>query len=126
MPWIRLIAALTASLLILGMIRSPGEFGSLAVIEASREPIAYHIGTYAILTLLVGIALSWRTSFPSRGAAESCLIVVGFGIFDELQQSFVPDRDASVSDLTYDCLGVLVGVLVLGLILRLMSRNTAS
>jgi VanZ family protein len=65
-------------------------------------PVAAHFGLYGTL-----FALWWRALGPSRAAAAmAAAITVLYGISDEIHQSFVPGRDASVLDVLIDAAGV--------------------
>ena len=72
--------------------------------------IIYHITMYFIFNLFLTISLS-------RGKNRflilvSALIAFFYGITDELHQSFVPMRSASVNDLFLDSLGIIYACLV--------------
>lgn len=63
-------------------------------------PIAAHLGIYGLL-----FALLWR-AFP-RAPAAAALLAVLYGVSDELHQSTVPGRQATVFDVAVDAVGVL-------------------
>ncbi len=54
-------------------------------------------------------ASGWR---DFKGAAVAVLLVVLCGISDEVHQSFVPERDASLVDVGLDPVGALIGTTV--------------
>jgi len=62
-------------------------------------PVLAHLGLYGLL-----FALLWR-ALPGAPAAAATLAVL-YGISDEVHQSFVPTREATVFDVAVDALGV--------------------
>ncbi|MCP4199962.1 MAG: hypothetical protein GY762_22690 [Proteobacteria bacterium] len=74
---------------------------------------AAHFCAYLPLGLLLALGLSSR---GSGGMGWGILListgmVILLGLTDELHQSFVPGRDASVSDIVADAIGGFVGAL---------------
>lgn len=71
-----------------------------------------HLPLFALLQYL------WLRALAARGVrwaglfAGSLLITLGYGVFDELHQYFVPGRYASLTDLLLNLTGALIGVLV--------------
>lgn len=94
----------------------PGKGGGKAVrFIADLDPQLQnllHIPLFALLQYL------WLRALAAQGArgvglfAGSLLITLGYGVFDEFHQSFVPGRYASLTDLLLNLTGALVGVLV--------------
>lgn len=80
-----------------------------------------HIPAYALL------AASWCLALPGRGGWRTALLIwtltLGYGVFDEWHQSFVPGREVSGADLLRDALGGGIGI---WLIRRLQAAHTAS
>ena len=74
-----------------------------------------HLGLYSIL----GAALAWA-GWRSKRVPVFVLILVGmaYGASDEWHQGFVPGRYPSWGDLLADCVGVILGFLVLLSLLR--------
>lgn len=72
-----------------------------------------HVSEYFILALLVMRALS--TEFVGRGGRQrilwSLVFVIVYAASDELHQSFVPSRTASLTDVLIDSLGGICGTL---------------
>ena len=84
-----------------------------------------HIPLYGILTLLL-IFSRWSSIFINRGNPKnsidptnlSNLVVVGIialvvAMADEIYQSFIPFRDASVTDVFLDLIGISLVLIVL-------------
>lgn len=72
-----------------------------------------HVVAYGGLAVLVCRALS--RGFPARvtrrTALATLLIVIGYGVTDELHQWTVPGRSADVYDLIADALGAALGLI---------------
>lgn len=68
-----------------------------------------HIPLYGILTalLLLAVGLEPKPN-PKFRYTIAALIAVGVGILDEYYQSFIPTREASVTDALLDALGVSI------------------
>jgi len=62
-------------------------------------PVLAHLGLFGLL-----FALLWR-ALPGAPAAAAVVAVL-YGVSDELHQSTVPGRDATVFDVATDALGV--------------------
>lgn len=69
-----------------------------------------HLVEYAGLTLTViwGLTSGFRKVVSLQLVAVACLVTSLYGATDEFHQSFIPFREASLSDLTMDVLGALV------------------
>ena len=81
-----------------------------------------HIPLYGILTILLILSLVPITQLPNYLITR--FLVVGFialivAIADEMHQAYVPGRDASVTDVLLDFVGI---ILVLFLFFRLFLR----
>lgn len=111
MFWVRMMAAVTAFLLMAGMIGVSGQSQPSTLSATYADPSLYHVTSFTVLTLLIGIAMSWL--HPLVGIFGAVLWSLGFGTGDEFYQSSVPGRDASISDLRLDYLGTSIGTLVL-------------
>ena len=73
-----------------------------------------HLTEYAILAALWFRALyAGRRLRPTPSALAALAISVGWAIADEVHQSFVPSRTASVLDVLFDSTGVALILLVL-------------
>jgi VanZ family protein len=76
-----------------------------------------HFFVYGVLAFLICWMLSKENSkFLNRYLfIISWLLTVGYGVSDELHQSFVPTRHMSLWDLLADALGAAVSLLILAL-----------
>ena len=72
-----------------------------------------HLVEFGILYLLLTLAL--LTMRELNGTINVILILISclYGLTDEIHQSFVPYRSATVIDLVKDCVGVLVASWIL-------------
>jgi len=82
----------------------PGEGSS---VEQLLSNLA-HIPAYAILSIL------WIKSISSTTYIIAVFIAI-FAISDEVHQSFIPGRTASLMDIVLDFIGILVGIGLLNL-----------
>lgn len=58
-----------------------------------------------------------------RAGLWAFVLAAGYGVIDEVHQSFVPGRSASVFDVAADATGALLAVLVLGYIGRRLAPS---
>jgi len=73
-----------------------------------------HFSLYTVL----GLTLAWaRLRGPRYHHGAFVLLGISLGVMDELHQSFVPGRTASVSDVFFDAAGVIIGYALFVLIL---------
>ena len=91
----------------------PGEYlPSIVVLTPDK---LLHAGAFFGLTILVYRSLGAGTtdiSLRRRFFTTTSLITVGYGVFDELHQFFVPGRRPDVVDLLADALGVGLAIAV--------------
>ena len=89
---------------------TPGGGGPTAWIPGWLHNLA-HIPAYALL------AAGWFVALPAPRSRRTTLLIglltIGYGVFDEWYQSFVPGRQPSVADLLRDALGAVIGVAVM-------------
>jgi hypothetical protein len=76
----------------------------------------FHAGIFFVLCFLLNRALFSQSHFPSLSRYHlviSLLIVIAYGVSDELHQIFVPGRDPDIYDALADSLGGLACTLYL-------------
>lgn len=87
----------------------------------SLQDKVWHILAYTAFGTALGLAV--RGWYPAYSTKKVILIIlIGtalFGIYDEVHQSFVPNRDASVADWIADCIGGIASLLLLSFTTRL-------
>ncbi len=71
-----------------------------------------HAITYSILGLLYCRLLSVASTFHWRKALIVCLMVLAYGISDEIHQMYVPGRSPSVGDVIADAIGGALAALL--------------
>jgi VanZ family protein len=71
---------------------------------------ALHVPAYATLAWAWRWALCAWFRMPVAQAVGACAIASAYGIFDEWHQYFVPGRYASLTDVTLDVAGAVVGI----------------
>ena len=102
----RLFAALALALMIAQTIAS--SFATLPTPPGAFDGIDKLM--HASAWTLLGACLALAARRPSRRTAVIAVVIaVAFGISDEVHQSFVPGRDASLLDLVADGVGACVG-----------------
>lgn len=70
---------------------------------------ALHVPAYATLTLAWRWALRAWLRTPNACALATCAIALACGLLDEWNQSFVPGRFASLTDIVLNGVGVALG-----------------
>ena len=82
---------------------------------------AAHVLEFASLGVLtIGLLMSYRCRFAYL---EGPCFTILYAASDEFHQYFVPGRECKVTDWLFDCLGALMGLLILHLILRQFSKR---
>jgi hypothetical protein len=84
---------------------------ALPDLEFIASDKAIHLVVYFVLCVLFHRALSYQKRFPGLARwslACAVLFSILYGVSDEIHQSFVPNRDASVYDLAADSIGTLL------------------
>lgn len=92
--------------------------------ESVRWPVTngtwFHIGEFAVLSLLSYRLAHFYLRWPYQYLTLLVLLLaVGYGLLDELHQSYVPGRDPSLYDVLADVLGAALALsaLAVGLVL---------
>jgi VanZ family protein len=75
---------------------------------------AAHAGVWAVLAFCVGRALGARP----RATLVAIALGVGYGVLDEIHQSFTPGRDTSGWDIVADATGAVIGALAAAAVRR--------
>ena len=71
---------------------------------------ALHVPAYAALAWAWCWALGAWLRVPTARGFSACVIASAYGLFDEWHQSFVPGRYASLTDVTLDIAGAVIGI----------------
>ncbi len=79
-----------------------------------RTDVLFHFAEFLALGLLTArmVAPDMNGKLSRRSFLLAASIVLGYGLLDEIHQSFVPDRDPSVLDFLFDAAGGLLGILI--------------
>ena len=80
------------------------------------EPIR-HVG-HMIEFAVLGLLLAMLAVLIRRKLWMAFVIGCGYGAFDEIHQLFVEGRGCQLSDLCFDAIGVLTGIIVVWLVVR--------
>lgn len=86
---------------------------------------AYHLGAFFGLSLLLSWVLSNQISSAGKRAVIVLAISIAYAFFDEWSQQFVPNRTPDMNDALADSCGAALGVLLFGLIARLVRKALA-
>lgn len=73
----------------------------------------FHAAAYALFAFLIHRALARPSPVTSRLYTGSAALGIGYALTDELHQLFVPGRQAELSDLLADIIGIVAVLLVL-------------
>jgi len=73
-----------------------------------------HLMVYTIL----GVLLGWRLGKVRKDTKGLCwrnsfFIGIFYAIFDEVHQIFVPGRQFDIWDITFDIIGLFIGILII-------------
>lgn len=112
---LRLIRVVPAFLWMIGIFtlssqsRLPHAFG----IPSQFMAIAGHLVAFGVLAILTawGIRVDFRRS--SKSVLVAFALTVLYGVSDEIHQSFVPGRHATVEDVMTDAIGAAAGLSVM-------------
>ena len=70
-----------------------------------------HAGAYGVLSLLALLGAAHRRGGIAQRARVEAVALAGlYGVVDELHQSFVPNRSATVSDVVADVIGAMLAM----------------
>lgn len=96
----------------LALVPDPPDNPVFRVSDVILHAAAFSYLTVAFVLMHEGVQLHRAL------AIRSTLVMLGYGIFLEGVQWFVPERSAELKDLGVDLLGILVGLLLAGLLAR--------
>jgi VanZ family protein len=77
-----------------------------------------HVGVFGVLAVLSVRALRLAPLTPVRAVLLAWVLSTGWGLVDEIHQSFIPGRDASPWDVAADAAGAAAGACLRGAGLR--------
>ncbi len=103
------------------------EWDILKKAEFLETPIrkAAHMTEYAILGMLFFAFLSSLGQKGRRRFLLSFALAVCYAATDEIHQLFVSGRSGQFSDVCIDALGVAAGLLILGILLKIVRKRCA-
>ncbi len=98
-----------------------------SMIEAVQFPIrkAAHMTEYAVLSVLVMLALIVDGIKGIRLPVIAAIIAVAFAATDELHQRYVPGRYGCVRDVLIDAAGSIIGLAIAYVLYKNMHKNKA-
>jgi VanZ family protein len=98
----------------------------VSVVSGGHDSVATlsgHFAAYALLGLLLGVALGgWETS--GRGVLGAWALAVALGALIELVQGPLPYRDAQAIDMILNAAGAAVGLLLLSAVVRVLRSRS--
>lgn len=87
--------------------------GQPTVLDPSVNDKLAHLLAFGVLGALWGRAWWFTTDWPTlKVGAVAFGLTAGYGVVDEIHQSFVPGRVASMADVGADVAGAALGVLL--------------
>ncbi len=85
-----------------------------------------HFSAYFILSILLYLTLSFQEKsvfVRSNAVLLTALIILLYGVLDELHQMFIPGRSAELLDWLADAVGAICGILVISLLLKKFKKE---
>lgn len=125
---LRLIRIVPALLWMLGIFALSAQSSVPQPPGISTQLIAVtgHLVAFGVLAVLIAWGAGVDFTRPSWRALAAYALTVFYGVSDEIHQSFVPGRYATVEDVVTDALGAAGGITAMYLIARWRSeRETA-
>ncbi|NSL54026.1 VanZ family protein [Uliginosibacterium aquaticum] len=106
MPYklLRLLAALAALAIVLGLFIGGAQPYAVGLFTPPWDKVA-HATVFAGFAFILHAGIGWRWGW-------AVLAALALGSADELQQMFLPGRQAGFDDLTADLIGAALGVLL--------------
>lgn len=117
---LRLIRIIPALLWMLGIFalssqsrgpQAPGLSGQLVA-------VAGHLVAFGVLAVLIAWSIGVEFDRLSRRAVVAYAITIFYGVSDEIHQSFVPGRHATVQDVVIDAIGAAASLAMMCLVAR--------
>jgi VanZ family protein len=115
---LRILSGILFALMVAALFYASAKPAGLPLIPPPWDK-SVHFGYYAVLTILLIIALG------ARGVLIAALVVIGVGAADELYQSTVPQRQADWVDFAADIVGALVAAAVFAWVARRARYSSA-
>lgn len=81
-----------------------------------------HFVFFSFLSFCVAFACNVRGNRFREIILPSVLVII-YSIFDEIHQSFIPSRDASIGDLLVDFLGAIIGAMLFFVLMRFVIKK---
>jgi VanZ family protein len=100
----------------LALVPEPPDNPVFRLSDVILHAAAFSYLTFALVLMHQGVQLNRAL------AIKATLLMLGYGIFLEAVQWFVPERSAELKDLGVDLLGILVGLLLAGLLARPLKK----
>lgn len=83
-----------------------------------------HAGVYFIFAILVSRAMThYNTTELKQHILLSTLLTVGFALFDEIHQIFIPGRHGDLADAAADIVGIIAAQIVFVKIIQPLVNN---
>ena len=92
------------------------------VIETIIRKLA-HFFLYTLGGILILVHINLYKITDKRKVIISWIIGTAYAITDELHQLFVPGRSGEIRDVFIDSLGVIIGIIIIRLILKMIKRG---
>lgn len=90
------------------------------------EKVIRKIAHFSIYTVVGILLMSFMSTYQLKEKNRmiiSTILGILYASFDELHQYFIPGRSAQITDVMIDTLGVLVGICLVSLIVRIIKRE---
>ncbi len=120
---LRIVRWLPVTLWMAGLFYLSHQSAPLAPVAADVNPVLAHVVVYAVLAILLYIAVVPPGNAAPKWVPASIAfaLAVLYGFSDEVHQAFVPGRFASEADVLADAFGAAIGVAVLVIASRRLS-----
>ncbi|CAN5211902.1 hypothetical protein BH23CHL1_BH23CHL1_01860 [soil metagenome] len=117
LPLIRIIPALLWMLGIFAL-SSQSRLPQAPGISTQLLAVAGHLVAFGVLAILIAWGAGVDFRHLSRRTLAAYALTVFYGISDEIHQSFVPGRYATVEDIMIDAIGAAAGLFVMYVVVR--------